>query len=54
MNGPPSYELTAAVQNNGCAQVRAVSLKQELYSIAWTGAGCFREAVWMPDPKTNS
>jgi len=47
MNGPFSYELTAAVQNNGSAQVWAISLKQELHSIAETPNGGWQLA-WDP------
>ena len=47
------YELTAAGQNNGCAQVWAISLRGDLYSIAQTGAGCQWEPTWTPNPKTN-
>ena len=53
MNGPPSYELTAAGQNNGCAQVWAISLRGDLYSIAQTGGGCSWDMTWTPNPKTN-
>jgi hypothetical protein len=52
MNGPRSYELTAARQNNGCAQLWAVSLKGVLHSIAETGPNCFWEMNWTPSPKT--
>ena len=52
MNGPMSYELTAARQNNGCSQVWAISLKQVLHSIAETGKDCYWEKVWTPSPKT--
>lgn len=53
LNGPRCYEITAAGQNNGCAQVWVVGLDQNLYSIAQTGGECFWERVWTPNPKTN-
>jgi hypothetical protein len=46
MNGPMSYELTAAEQNNGCAQVWAISLNQVLHSIAQTPRGW--DMSWTP------
>jgi hypothetical protein len=46
MNAPFSYELTAAAQNNGCAQVWAVDLTQVLHSIAQTPSGW--EMRWDP------
>src|SRR5215469_2249780 len=52
MNGPMSYELTAARQNNGCAELWAVSLKQVLHSIAETGPECYWEKVWTPPRRT--
>ena len=32
-NAPPSYELTACAQNNNCAQIWAITMKQTLTSI---------------------
>jgi hypothetical protein len=38
-NAPMSFELTAANQNNGKAQIWAVTLKQQLTSIAGLDGG---------------
>ena len=46
MNAPFCYELTAAAQNNGCAQVWAIDLNQVLHSIAQTPSGWDRH--WVP------
>jgi hypothetical protein len=46
MNAPFSYELTAAAQNNGCAQVWAIDLHQVLHSIAQTPRGW--DLSWVP------
>jgi hypothetical protein len=48
MNGPFSYELTAAGQNNGCAQVWAISLQQVLHSIAQIPPSCGWKMSWNP------
>jgi hypothetical protein len=39
MNAPQVYELTAAEQNNGCIEFRALTLHQELISISQTLPG---------------
>lgn len=54
MNGPMSYELTAAGNVNGCAQVWAISLKQVLHSIAETPPNCFWEMSWNPPRRRPS
>ena len=46
MNAPFSYELTAAAQNNGCAEVWALDLHQVLHSIAQDPRGW--EMSWVP------
>lgn len=53
MNGPMSYELTAAGQNNGCAQVWAISLENVLHSIAEMAPDCSWEMSWQP-PRRRS
>jgi hypothetical protein len=54
MNGPPSYELTAAGQNNGCARVWAISLDHVLYSIGQTPPSCDWEMTWKPPRRRHS
>ena len=55
-NAPPCYELTAAGQNNGRAQVWAVTLRHKLTSIAqgdgnhWPDAWSDRDDDAYPDP----
>jgi hypothetical protein len=39
LNAPPVYELTAALQNNGCIEFWALTLNQELITISQTSPG---------------